>query len=148
MLLQHEQRLMEKQKQLLPIEIDFCKWLKSVCNAEGLNTQLFTVKSMKTYCAIKCVAEVVRIKAHGKTPYILLPSDCPVPEGLSVSATTKSEGEWNKRVHFTEASDLYPMRDYFVERYRRAFESIQDEINKSVKDFQFVSETAALEISL
>lgn len=148
MLRRREQRLIEKKNQLLPIELHVCEWLKSECEADGLNTQLLTVKSAKTFCALKCVSEVLRIKARGKSPYILLPIDCPVPDGLSTSVATKSEGEGNKRVHFSEASDLYPLRDYLVDRYRRALESSLDEINSSIERFQFASEAAAHEISL
>lgn len=148
MLLQRERRLTEKKDQLLPIELEFCQWLKSECEAEDLNTQLYTVKSAKTFCAVKCVAEVLRIKARGKSPYIIVSKDCPVPDGLSVSDTTKSEGEENKRLHFVEASDLYPLRNYFVDLYRRISSSSLKKINSSMEQFQFASEAAAHEISL
>lgn len=148
MLSQREQRLIEKKCQLLPIELEICEWLKSECEAENLNTQLFSVKCAKTFCAIKYVSEVLRIKARGKSPYILLPKDCPLPEGLLVSDVTKSEGEDNIRVHFTKPSDLHPLRNYLVNRYRRTVDHNLSSLNRSVESLQFASETAALDISL
>lgn len=148
MLMKQEPRLLEKKSQLTPMELEICEWLKSEAESEGLNTQLLTVKAGKTFCAIKCVEEIIRIKVRGNKPYILLPQDFPIPDGLEVAHTTKSEGEGNIRVHFTRSEDLLPLRDYLVSRYRLTLDCALEKINISLRDFQLASENAAREISL
>ena len=148
MLLKREPRLMEKKNQLIPIELAICEWLKSTVEAEGLNTQLLTVKSAKTYCSIKYISEIVRIKARGRKPYILIPAEFTVPDALEIAPATKSEGESNNRVFFTELQDLYPLREYLVARYKTALSHAIETVSQSERAFQLASENATHEIFL
>lgn len=143
-----EPRLEQKRAELLPLELEICQWLKNEAEADGLNTQLYTVRLGKTFCEIRCMAPVLRIKARGKRPYIIVPSFWDLPEGLETSATTKTEGEVNVRLHFSALSDLLPLRDNLVTHYRTVLDANVSRINESERAFQLASEAAAHEISL
>ena len=143
-----EQRLLQKKAELTPMELEICEWFKKELDAADINTQFFTVSLGKTFCAVKCISEVLRIKGKGKNPYILIPDSWEVPSGLETGATTKSEGEVNVRLYFNEPSDLYPLRDNLVRRYESALDACIEQINSSVRAFQLASEKASHEISL
>lgn len=143
-----EQRLLQKKAELTPMELEICEWFKRELDAADIDTQFLTVVLGKTFCAVKCINEVLRIKGKGKNPYILIPDSWEVPSGLETGATTKSEGEVNIRLYFTEPSDLYPLRDNLVRRYESALDACIAHINSSVRAFQLASEKASHEISL
>lgn len=143
-----EQRLLQKKAELTPMELDICEWFKRELDAADIDTQFLTVVLGKTFCAVKCINEVLRIKGKGKKPYILIPDSWEVPSGLETGAATKSEGEANVRLYFTEPSDLYPLRDNLVRRYESALDACIEQINSSVRAFQLASEKASHEISL
>lgn len=148
MLQLRETRLEEKKSALLPMELEIAQWLKAEVEAAGLDTSFFTLKLGKTFCAIKCGEEVLRVKLHGKKPYALIPAAWPVPEGMTTEPTTKSEGEMNVRLLFTSLEDLHPFRARLVARYQAAMERNMERINASVRDFQLASEAAGHEITL
>lgn len=141
-------RLEEKKSALLPVELEIAQWLKTEVADAGLDTSFFTLKLGKTFCAIKCGEEVFRFKVHGKKPYALIPAAWPVPEGMTTEPPTKSEGEMNVRLLFSNPEDLHPLRDLLVARYRGAMKRNMERINASVRDFQLASEAASHEISL
>lgn len=141
-------RLEEKKSALLPMELEIAQWLKTEVEAAGLDTTFFTLKLGKTFCAMKCGEEVLRIKVHGKKPYAIIPAAWPIPEGATTEPPTKSEGEMNVRMMIASPADLHPLRDRLVSRYQAAMERNMERINASVRDFQLASEAASHEITL
>ena len=122
-----EQYHNEKLNELSAEEIALCKWLKNIVVEAELNTQLLTFAS-KSYFQFRCFAEVARFKTKAKKPYALIPKDMDIPNGIDVAVSSKAESEKYLRVYFTSPDDLTPLKQYYIDAYRKAFASAESYI--------------------
>lgn len=147
LLIQKEDRLRRMLSELNDDEVLICKWLKAIVDDAGLNTQFMGFHA-GTYLTWRCVCDVAKFKTRARVPYVLVKKDYPLPEGLETAATSKAEGEKFIRVLYRNVSDLEPLKEYFIGRYRDTFDSAEGYFGASDKNMKDACAQASSQISV
>lgn len=144
---QHASELSSQFDQLSPSEKDLCRWFKKILVESDCNTQLLTFSS-SSYFSINCLYTVFKAKPKAKKPYILIPSDFKIPDSLSVSPATKSEGEYFVRLFYESPDQLDAIKSQIIEKYREVFSAASDYVTQSDRNMRSTAQKLFNQISI
>lgn len=119
-------------------EMDICVWLKKCIVESDLNVQLLTFYN-KTYLQVKCFSEVARFKTKAKQPYALIPKGENIPDEITAVTPSKTEAEKYLRVYYRSPSDLEPLKQYYINAYKKSLTNAELYISNSPDRMRFVA---------
>lgn len=144
---QHYSDLSRQFDQLCPAEKDLCMWFKKILVDADCNTDLLTFSS-SSYFSVNCLYTVFKAKPKAKKPYILIPSNFDIPDSLSVSATTKSEGDQFVRLFYETPDQLDAIKNQIIEKYQEVFSSASSFVAQSDRNMRAAAQKIFNHISV
>lgn len=124
-------------------ELEVCAFIQNIISEKGGDTKSLRFKKNSSgYVDLNCMFSFLKFKFSKRGAYIIVNSNCSIPQNCIAESCTPSEGGTNYiRVLFSNPFDLEPLSSYIYDVFQNCNKSLEEYMSHSVHRRQEVADS-------